>query len=303
MVQCSDPVWVNVKCSELNNPNRWKRLTVKLFKGFLGVTSAGQVASLGLRQKARNPAALDCTARNLAIAYLVLHSALSRLGPGGMATRYSEVNPQKLPSILHRIKNASCMDSVGLFLNNADGRFSQGMIIGLPEDFEHLYRSIGQPIDPVLAYVRRTGRPASTQTHLGSRWTTSQLYNKVSRKFGLDGFAALPIYDGQDMHGILYFGTERVETTAQLNTDGLLDLSVFATQVSTEIAQLPRQLPHLTPRQRDVAELASAGLSNAEIANELSTGESAVRKHLKALNRVFGTDNRTAMSAAYRSSL
>jgi DNA-binding CsgD family transcriptional regulator len=61
-----------------------------------------------------------------------------------------------------------------------------------------------------------------------------------------------------------------------------------------------RRHPHLTPRQDDVARLAAGGLSNREIAEELDTGEASVRKHLKALNQLFGTHNRTAMAAAWR---
>lgn len=196
--------------------------------------------------------------------------------------------------------SGSGMDSVGLYPIAPDGRVGAGVILGMPEAFVRAYEVTGMSIDPVLAAVRATGRPASTETCLGPRWTGSQLYLRVSGRFGLRGFATFPLYRGDRLSGVLYFGASAEGTAGRLRPEGLLDLSVFATQVATGLDRLPHLLPRLSPRQRQVAEAAAEGLSNREIAAALGTGEAAVRKHLKALNHAFGTGNRTAMAAAFR---
>ena len=205
-----------------------------------------------------------------------------------------------LAPIAERALRGSGMDSVGLYTIDASGRIAGGVNLGMPEAFARAYEVTGLPIDPVLAAVRATGAPASTELVLGPRWTRSQLYRRVSGRFGLRGFATLPLYRGEALAGILHLGAGRDETAARLGPEGLLGLSPLGARVSTALMALPRRHPRLTPRQDAVARLAAAGLANREIAEELRTGEAAVRKHLKALNRLFGTANRTAMAAAWR---
>ncbi|QPH56091.1 LuxR family transcriptional regulator [Pontivivens ytuae] len=192
------------------------------------------------------------------------------------------------------------MQSVGIYLFDDSPWLGRGLILGMPEAFIRAYEITGAPIDPVLARMRETGTPCSTVTCLGERWTGSQLYHRVSGRFGLTGFAALPLYRGEDLSGVLYFGGTDEETVRELDPEGLCRLSAHAARVSTALMALPRCHPRLTPKQDAVARLAADGLSNREIAEELHTGEAAVRKHLKALNRIFDTPNRTAMAAAWR---
>jgi DNA-binding CsgD family transcriptional regulator len=192
------------------------------------------------------------------------------------------------------------MESVGLYTFDAAGRFEGGVILGMPRDFVRAYEITGIPIDPVLARMRATGLPCSTQTCLGERWSDSQLYRRVSGRFGLRGFATLPLYRDEALAGVLYLGASEEASAARLDPEGLCGLSVHATRVSTALLGLPRRHPRLTPRQDAVARLAAQGLSNREIAEALRTGEAAVRKHLKALNLLFGVANRTAMAAAWR---
>ena len=212
-------------------------------------------------------------------------------------------NGSALRPVAQAALEASGMDSVGLYPIASDGGVGEGVILGMPDAFVRAYETAGMPIDPVLAAVRGTGRPASTETCLGQRWTACPLYLRVSGRFGLRGFATFPLYEGAQLSGVLYFGASSHAAADRLGAEGLLDLSVFATQTATGMAGLPRLLPRLSPRQRAVAEAAAEGLSNSEIARALDTGEAAVRKHLKALNRAFGTTNRTAMAAAFRRGL
>ena len=205
-----------------------------------------------------------------------------------------------LSELADRTLRNSQMDSIGLYTFDGQGEFESGLILGMPPAFTHAYERTGIPIDPVLKRVRSDGAPCSTKTCLGERWTASELYQRVSGRFGLHGFAALPLYRGERLAGVLYLGASRPESAARLDPEGLCSLTIHATRVSSALAMLPRRHPRLTLRQHEVARLAAEGLSNREIAEALRTGEAAVRKHLKCLNVIFATTNRTAMSAAWR---
>lgn len=207
---------------------------------------------------------------------------------------------QDLANVAELALRSSGMDSVGLYLFDEHLHATEGVILGMPDAFSRAYEVTGMRIDPVLADVRERGLPSSTVTCLGERWTRSELYKRVSGRYGLTGFATLPLYDHDRLAGVLYLGTKHEKPLPQLSLEGLFTMSPHATRISTRLLSLPKRAPHLTPRQNDVARLAAEGLSNRDIAEALDTGEAAVRKHLKALNRHFATTNRTAMSAAWR---
>lgn len=193
------------------------------------------------------------------------------------------------------------LDSVGIYRINRNNMLDGGVVVGLPPTFKRLYEMQGIPIDPVLAETKANGWPCSTATLLGEKWRDSTLYRRVSGHFGLTGFAVFPLHDKDGRPAaILYIGTQSSCGQAHLDMEGLCRMSVHATRLVSALTKLRCRHPHLTPRQDDVAQLAARGLSNREIAEELRTGEAAVRKHMKALNQIFGTHNRTAMTAVWR---
>ncbi|MEM7709683.1 MAG: helix-turn-helix transcriptional regulator [Pseudomonadota bacterium] len=195
------------------------------------------------------------------------------------------------------------MGSVGLYPIDAEGVVEDGVILGLPPDFVRDYERIGMPIDPVLEHMRSTGRPVSTVSLLGSSWSETRLYRTVSGRFDLTGFAALPLYLGGAMRGVLYMGTCERDALVRLDGQGLSDLMIHAVQASTELMALPsHRRPHLSPRQQEVAQLAAEGLTNKQIAAALQTGEAAVRKHMKVLHAAFGVRTRTALARAWHRS-
>jgi DNA-binding CsgD family transcriptional regulator len=206
---------------------------------------------------------------------------------------------RRLEPIAARVLAASGMGSVGLYEFDAAGAFDRGVIVGMPPPFTQAYEVAGIPIDPVLSELRRRGRPVSTASLLGSRWSDCELYRRVSGRFGLTGFATFPLFRGQTLSGVLYLGGLTAAQKARLDGGGLSDLSVLATQVATELMTLPRRHPRLTARQDDVARLCALGLTNRQIAEELRTGEAAVRKHMKALHAIFDVRTRTALARSY----
>lgn len=63
---------------------------------------------------------------------------------------------------------------------------------------------------------------------------------------------------------------------------------------------LRQQSTPLTQREQDVADLVARGLSDKEIAEQLSLQVGTVKVHVKSLLRKFGTANRTQFALRYR---
>jgi DNA-binding CsgD family transcriptional regulator len=203
-----------------------------------------------------------------------------------------------LAEVAEAALRGSGMDSVGLYRLDESGRMV-GVILGMPAPFTRAYELQGIPIDPVLAQVRRTGAPASTVVTLGGRWTSCHLYQRVSGRFGLTGFATFPLYDSDRLTGMLYLGAMTPAATRRLDHEGLCAMTPHAIRTATRMLRLPRPAPALSPRQAEVVALAAEGLTNRQIAQALGTGEAAVHKHMKALHAHFGTHTRAALAAAW----
>lgn len=62
-------------------------------------------------------------------------------------------------------------------------------------------------------------------------------------------------------------------------------------------SQVRRTVPQLSPREREVLELADLGLGNTDIARELSISVATVRKHLEHVYDRTGARSRTAAAA------
>jgi DNA-binding CsgD family transcriptional regulator len=229
------------------------------------------------------------------------------LDQGGRTEMSSADNASHpLASIVESALRASQMDAIALyrFRSERNRPVETNIGLGMPDAFLRDYENSGARFDPVLAHMQKTGAPsATTMASLNCDWTQGELYRRVSRRYGVLGYAAYPLYDGTEMIGALFFGCIRETSTARLNPDHLLSLSPLATCISTTLIRLPKRSPQLTPRQNDIAHLVAQGLSNRQIALTLATGEAAIRKHLKTLNRVFQVNNRTAMAAAWRGEL
>lgn len=225
-----------------------------------------------------------------------------RFGVAFLMATMQGTAPEELRRVAEGALREAGMDCVGLYVLDDAGRM-QGVILGMPEAFTRAYETQGIPIDPVLARVRETGAPCSTLVALGERWTRSHLYQRVSGRFGLTGFATLPLYREESLSGVLYLGAMTEANARRLDLEGLCALSPLATRASVRLLTLPPRHPRLTRRQNEVAELAASGLTNREIAEALGGGLAAVQKHMKALHRLFGVSTRTAMAAAWRAGL
>jgi DNA-binding NarL/FixJ family response regulator len=68
-----------------------------------------------------------------------------------------------------------------------------------------------------------------------------------------------------------------------------------------DTARALAELAKLTPAEREVAGLAAAGQSNADIVRQLSVSESTVRTHLRTIFRKLGITSRGKLTPLYRS--
>lgn len=74
--------------------------------------------------------------------------------------------------------------------------------------------------------------------------------------------------------------------------------SAMAGEVGYPISAVITPLARLTRREREISELAAAGLSNGEISQQLFIAESTVKSHLHRVYKKLGVKNRTALSVA-----
>jgi NarL family two-component system response regulator YdfI len=68
-------------------------------------------------------------------------------------------------------------------------------------------------------------------------------------------------------------------------------------------AQSSGPIEVLTPRERQVLEMVSLGLTNVEIARRLEVTEHAIKFHLSSIFRKLGVGNRTGAAMIYMRTL
>ncbi len=97
--------------------------------------------------------------------------------------------------------------------------------------------------------------------------------------------------------GFIHAGMRPEEIVRALRLASAGEIVVSHTTVSKElleslVAENPPDLGALTPRQREILELVSEGLSNAQIAERLFLTESTIKQHLYAAYKLLDVRNR-----------
>ena len=130
------------------------------------------------------------------------------------------------------------------------------------------------------------------------------------------------VIDPQSCYTALHHGVSAIVLKAR-GEDTLLDAMASAargqvlleravlTEILTEFAEargVPRseqvKIEQLTPREREIAEVACTGATNKQIAEKLSISEATVRHHLGAIFSKLGVSTRSALAAyGYRHNL
>ncbi|HEY5951069.1 MAG TPA: helix-turn-helix transcriptional regulator [Kofleriaceae bacterium] len=150
--------------------------------------------------------------------------------------------------------------------------------------------------DPCLEAIRANHAP------VGDEVISVDEFHDLAREFGYRGDKAhmllLPILQTGQLLGTIRCGQLRPFTQQQRR-----DLTTLSGHVSVRLAQLgvttvpDPWLENLTPRQREVAQLAARGHTNADIGVALEMSENTVKKHLKVIFDLLEVANRTELAA------
>lgn len=150
--------------------------------------------------------------------------------------------------------------------------------------------------DPFLPWIRENHAP------VGHELYSLEVVDQLTRDLGYRGdtchMLLLPILQPGEL-----LGTIRCGTLGGFSPELRRDLTSLSSHVSVRLAQLGiTTLPHpvlarLTPRQRDVAQLAARGHTNADIGTALALSENTVKKHLKDIFDLLEIANRTELAA------
>ncbi|MDJ0616223.1 MAG: LuxR C-terminal-related transcriptional regulator [Calothrix sp. MO_192.B10] len=180
-------------------------------------------------------------------------------------------------------------------------------IQGLPDGFIDYYEKIGILIDPVMEYVWKNHAPAHEQVIFTEEtWKQSQLYQSgCGKRYDHEHIMTGPIVGDGKIIGTLNFA--RTRGTPPFNTQDLMRLSAICNHISAKLAYLRSlnpfpKLPSLTPRELDIAELVTSGLTNKEIAARLWISQNTVKQTLKRIFRKLNVSSRTEMVAKLLSS-
>lgn len=152
------------------------------------------------------------------------------------------------------------------------------------------------PKDPYQPPMREHHAP------VGDEYLSTEETDKLTREIGYRGdyvhMLLLPILQPGQL-----LGTIRCGHLHGFTPELRRDLTTLSSHVSVRLAQLGITtvpcplLAKLTPRQRDVAQLAARGYTNSDIGARLELSENTVKKHLKDIFDLLEIANRTELAA------
>lgn len=179
---------------------------------------------------------------------------------------------------------------------------------GAAEDFIEEYERVGPTGDPVLAALLRARRPVRSGELMPlDRWRRLPFHATLARA-GLDHTLQAPVIHGGVLVGTL--NVARPSGAPQFDARDALVLGLASVHVAAAYRRAERfdallrraatppcdALDVLSPREREVALLAVAGLSNSDAAAALGVAESTVKEHLKRTFRKLGVANRQELT-------
>jgi DNA-binding CsgD family transcriptional regulator len=180
-------------------------------------------------------------------------------------------------------------------------------VTGASEDFLDEYERIGPGADPVLGALTRVRRPvASDELMPPERWRRLPFYRTLARA-GLDRTLQAPLLDGDVLLGTLNLA--RPVGAAPFTARDRLVLRLVGVHVAAAYRRAARfdalarraeppaaALGALSPREREVARLVVAGMTNRDAAAVLGVAESTVKEHLKRAFRKLGVRDRQELT-------
>jgi len=207
---------------------------------------------------------------------------------------YVEAVGRAIPAAAHGVYHFPRGDRAALRLQ----------VRGASVDFLDEYERVGPGGDPVLAVLPRARRPvASHELMADRRWRRLPFYRTLARA-GLDHTLQAPLLDAGVLVGTLNVARPAGDPPFSAHDRAVLGLlSVHLAAAHRRAARFEalapparRMLDELTPRERQVAELVLAGLSNRAAAAALGVAESTVKELLARVFRKLGVHSRMQLA-------
>lgn len=192
----------------------------------------------------------------------------------------------------------------GIDLLDSHFQVIESELCGLPDAFCDRYQAIGRSADVVSQRMLQHHIPVHTLSRQSVEdWRQSPLYQQVFRVYGIEHGMVAPLIGNGRLIGGIYF--LRGKTLPAFNDNDLIQLSSLCQHLSVRLAtlRLPIQsslIGRLTPRELNIVELVSQGLSNREIALKLYISRDAVKQSLKRIFRKVGVSTRVEMIVQLR---
>lgn len=233
------------------------------------------------------------TSRSMAV-----HEVLAAVQGAATVTEvqraYVETVGSAIPARAHGIYHFPAGDRAAMRLQ----------VRGASVDFLDEYERVGPGGDPVLEILPRARRPvASHELMPDRRWRRLPFYRTLARA-GLDRTLQAPLLDGGVLVGTLNVARPAGDPPFASHDRvalGLLSIHLAAAyrRAARFEALAPPARPvldELTPRERQVAELVLAGLSNRAAAAALGVAESTVKELLARVYRKLGVHSRMQLA-------
>ena len=194
------------------------------------------------------------------------------------------------------------VQSWGICLFDDQSNLTSFDVQGVSESVVGRYQEAGRAVDPLLQYVVERHAPVHEQLVLGpGGWAQTEFSRHFKSRDERPHLMAGPIVGKGRLIGTVHFG--RGGDAAGFQTEDLFDLSAICCHFSACLAILratPIQFHSplascLTPREHQIIDLVTRGMTNVEIGAELWIQPDSVKQALKRIFRKLNVSTRTEM--------
>ncbi|TPV23637.1 helix-turn-helix domain-containing protein [Pantoea anthophila] len=215
------------------------------------------------------------------------------LGPAG-------ISRSEFVELLRKLSELLGADFAASYVwSEACKRSTDGIAWNIPETAMKMHETTWQNIDPLTPLLRQRQRPTLTAEVMDRRsLEKSDFYHQFLRPNGLHhGINVYYVSEGVDVRDLRIW---RAKGEPEFGNREKQILMVLEPYFIRALGVKSAAIQCLTVREREVAQLASRGLTDKEIARQLGIGFTTVRSHLNQALSKLNCMNRTELSASIR---